>query len=124
YMLAFLVLTLGILLWSSYRRSLEGAARRRVRLSSDARWDFWESGVVVMAAVIALGIFLPPLSSTDSTVSMENGTFRGWAELQQRLDHPVAFGQGGGSGTSTGFASLVRLSGPIHRTAGTVFTYT
>src|SRR2546430_2099921 len=89
YTLVFLVLTMGLLLWTNYLRSLESAVKRRVKLSSDARWDFWESGVVVGAVVFVLGIFLPPLSSTDSTVNMENGTFRGWAELQQRLDHPV-----------------------------------
>ena len=124
YTLAFLVLTLALLLWTSYLRSLESAARRRVKLSSDARWDFWESGVVVMAAVIALGIFLPPLSTSDRTVDIENGSFRGWAELQQRLNHPVAFGRGSASGTSTGFASLVQLAGPIRKTGGVVFTYT
>ena len=123
YTLAFLVLTLALLLWTSYLRSLDSAARRRVKLSSDARWDFWESGVVVMAAVIALGIFLPPLSTADRTVDIENGSFRGWAELQQRLNHPVAFGRGAASGNSTGFASLVKLSGPIRKTGGVVLTY-
>jgi hypothetical protein len=123
YVVAFLVLTLGVLLWTSYVRQLDSAARRRVRLSGDARWDFWESGVVVMAAVIALGLLVPPLSSADRTVDIENGSFRGWAELQQRLNHPVAFGSGATSGTSTGFASLARLAGPIQKTSGVVFTY-
>jgi hypothetical protein len=123
YVVAFLVLTLGVLLWTSYLRQLESASRRRVRLSSDARWDFWESGVVVMAAVIALGLIVPPLSSADRTVDIENGGFRGWAELQQRLNHPVAFGSGSTSGTSTGFANLARLAGPIQKTSGVVFTY-
>jgi hypothetical protein len=123
YVVAFLVLTLGVLLWTSYLRQLDSANRRRVRLSGDARWDFWESGVVVMAAVIALGLIVPPLSTADRTVDIENGGFRGWAELQQRLNHPVAFGSGSTSGTSTGFANLARLAGPIQKTSGIVFTY-
>lgn len=123
----FLVLALGVLLWTNYLRSLERATARRVRLSSDARWDFWESGVIVMTGVIVIGIIAGnalPLSSADRTVDIENGTFRGWAELQQRLDHPVQLGQGTSTGTSTGFASLVQLAGPIHKTGGVVFTYT
>ena len=123
YVVAFLVLTLGVLLWTSYMRHLESASQRRVRLSSDARWDFWESGVVVMAGVIALGLLAPPLTTADRTVDIENGSFRGWAELEQRLNHPVAFGSGATSGTSTGFASLARLAGPIQKTSGVVFTY-
>jgi hypothetical protein len=123
YVVIFLVLTLGVLLWTSYMRQLDSANRRHVRLSSDARWDFWESGVLVMAAVIVLGLIAPPLTSADRTVDIENGSFRGWAELQQRLNHPVAFGSGATSGTSTGFASLARLAGPIQKTSGVVFTY-
>ena len=124
YTLAFLILTLSLLLWTSYRRALASISRRRVKLTGDARWDFWESGVVVMAAVIALGIFLPPLSTADRTVDIENGGFRGWAELQQRLNHPVAFGHGETAGTSIGFATDVALGGPIHKTGGVVMTYT
>jgi hypothetical protein len=123
YTLGFIALTLLLLLWTSYQRSLEGAARQRLRLSSDARWDFWETGVVVMAAVIALGIFLPPLSHVDTTVDLEGGAFRNWAELNQQLNHPVAFGHGTSTGTSTGFADAVPLGGSIHRTGGVVFTY-
>ena len=124
YVVSFLFLTLGVLLWTSYVRSMDTATARRVRLSSDARWDFWETGVVVMAAVIVIGLLAPPLTTTDRTIDIENGSFRGWAELQQRLNHPVAFGRGTSSGTSTGFASLAQLAGPIHKTGGVVLTYT
>jgi hypothetical protein len=123
YVVFFLILTLGLLLWTSYQRQIASVASRRVRLSSDARWDFWESGVVVMAAVVAIGLVAPPLTTADRTVDIENGSFRGWAELEQRLNHPVAFGTGGASGTSTGFASLARLAGPIQKTSGVVYTY-
>lgn len=123
YVLFFLVVTLALLLWTTYLRSLQSAARRRIKLSGDARWDFWESGVVVTMAVVVLGIFLPPLSTSDRTVDMESGSFRGWAELQQRLNHPVAFGRGASTGNSIGFSQDVGLGGPIHKTGGVVFTY-
>ncbi len=123
YMLAFLVLTLGLLLWNHYQRSLADTRARRVRVSSDATWDFWETGVVVTAAVVAFGIFAPPLTSVDRTVDIENGMFRNWAELQQRLNHPVAFGRGEAVGTSIGFSGDVKLAGPIRKTGGLVFTY-
>ena len=124
YMLAFLILTLGLLLWSHFTKSVEDVRRRHVRLSGDASWDFWETGVLVMAGVIALGIFLPPLSRVDSTVDIESGVFRNWAELQQRLNHQVAFGRGEAAGTSIGFNPDVKLIGPIHKTGGVVMTYT
>ncbi|MBO0686014.1 MAG: hypothetical protein J2P45_22940, partial [Candidatus Dormibacteraeota bacterium] len=123
YVLAFLVLTLALLLWNSYQRSVEVANRRRVRLSADARFDFWESGAVVAVAVVIVGIFMPPLSSSDRTVDFESGTFRGWAQLQQQLNHPVPFGAGPSQGPSVGFSSDVRLGGPQHKTGGIVFTY-
>jgi len=124
YMLAFLILTLGLLLWTQFTKSVDDVRRRQVRLSGDASWDFWETGVLVMAAVIALGIFLPPLSRVDSTVDIESGAFRNWAELQQRLNHQVAFGRGAAAGTSIGFNPDVKLVGPIHKTGGVVMTYT
>lgn len=123
FTLAFVVLTIGLLLWNNYVRSVEVAGKASVKLSTDARWDFWETGVVVMAVVVALGIFLPPLSHVDSTVNIENGAFRGWAELNQRMNHPVAFGRGSSAGTSIGFAEDVPLGGPLHRTGGVVMTY-
>jgi transglutaminase-like putative cysteine protease len=124
YMLAFLILTLGLLLWTQFTKSVDDVRRRNVRLSGDASWDFWETGVLVMAGVIALGIFLPPLSRVDSTVDIESGAFRNWAELQQRLNHQVAFGRGSAAGTSIGFNPDVKLIGPIHKTGGVVMTYT
>src|SRR5256886_4423082 len=123
YVLAFLVLTLGLLLWNSYQRSVDTAVRRRVKLSPDARFDFWETGAVVAVGVVMLGIFMPPLSTSDRTVDFENGTFRGWAELQQRLNHPVAFGAGQSTGVSVGFEPDVKLGGPVHKTGAVVMTY-
>jgi len=123
YTLAFLVLTLALLLWTTYHRQLTSAARTHLKLSSDARWDFWEAGVVVTAALVALGIFLPPLTTTDRSVDIENGAFRNWADLQARLNHPVVFGRGPGDGSSVGFNPDVPLGGSLHKTGAVVFTY-
>ncbi len=124
FMLFFLVETLLLLLWTHFHGQRDEARARRMKLSGDATWDFWESGVVVMAGVVLLGIFLPPLSTVDKTVDIENGTFRGWAELNQRLNHPVAFGRGIASGNSIGFSTNVPLGGPLNRSGGVVMTYT
>src|SRR5438270_52901 len=46
YLLELAGLTLALLLWSAYKRSLDQAAVRGLRLTADSRWDFWESGAV------------------------------------------------------------------------------
>src|ERR671931_748360 len=123
YTVGFLALTLALLLWTTYQRSLDHADRLKIRMSGDARWDFWESGVVVLVGVIVLGLFLPPISQADQSVDIENGLFRGWAEFQQTLNRPTEFGRGISTGTSIGFSSDVPLGGPISKTGGVVFTY-
>jgi transglutaminase-like putative cysteine protease len=122
YTLAMLVLTLALLLWTNYTGSIASAIRASVKLTGDARWDFWESGLVAMAALIVLGIMLPPLSTADRTLDLESGVFSGWAQLQQRLSHPGIFTSSGGSGV-TGFTDDVKLSGSLQRTRDVVFTY-
>jgi transglutaminase-like putative cysteine protease len=125
YTLSILVLTLALLLWTNYTGSIASANRAHVKLTGDARWDFWESGLVVMAALIVLGVMLPPLSTIDRTANAESNLFTNWAELQQRLtSQPGAIGTGlGGSGT-TGFSTDVPLGGRLTRTSDPVFTYT
>jgi transglutaminase-like putative cysteine protease len=124
YTLSILVLTLALLLWTNYTGSIASANRAHVKLTGDARWDFWESGLVAMAALIVLGIMLPPLSTVDRTVDVESNLFSNWAQLQQRLSHPGIVGTGlSGSGT-TGFSTDVPLGGPLKRTRDPVFTYT
>src|SRR3989442_1404361 len=123
YTLAMLVLTLALLLWTNYTGSIANAARANVKLTGDARWDFWESGLVAMAALIVIGILLPPLSTVDRTLDVETGIFSNWAQLQERLSHPGFFGKGPGTGV-TGFTDEVKLSGPLKRTLDPVFTYT
>jgi transglutaminase-like putative cysteine protease len=124
YMLSILGLTLALLLWTNYTGSIASATRAHVKMTGDARWDFWESGLVAMAALIVIAIFLPPISTIDRTVDVESSLFSNWALLQQRLSHPGIIGAGpGGSGT-TGFSTDVPLGGALTRTRDPVFTYT
>jgi hypothetical protein len=124
YTLTILVLTLALLLWTNYMGSIASANRAHVKLTGDARWDFWESGLVAMAALIVLAIMLPPLSTIDRTVDVESSLFSNWAQLQQRLSHPGLVGVGpSGSGT-TGFSTDVPLGGSLTRTRDQVFLYT
>src|SRR5690348_478114 len=124
YTLAILVFTLALLLWTNYTGSIANAVRANVKLSGDARWDFWESGLVAMAALIVLGIMLPPLSTADRTLDVESGVFTSWAQLQEQLSHPGFVGTGGSGGGVTGFSSDVKLSGPLKKSSRPVFTYT
>jgi transglutaminase-like putative cysteine protease len=124
YTLAILVLTLALLLWTNYTGSIASATRAHVKLTGDARWDFWESGLVAMAALIVLAIMLPPLSTVDRTLDVESSLFSNWAQLQQRLSHPGIVGVGQGGGGTTGFSLDVPLGGPLKRTRDVVFTYT
>src|SRR2546425_9943209 len=122
YTLAMLVLTLALLLWTNYTGSIANATRANVKLTGDARWDFWESGLVAMAALIVLGIMLPPLSTVDRTLDVETGIFTSWAQLQQQLSHPGFFSNGKSTGV-TGFTTDARLNGSLQRTRDIVFTY-
>lgn len=124
FALGVLVLTLALLLWCNYINSVEGAHRARVKLAGDSGWDFWESGLVATAALVVLGIMLPPLSTRDRTVDLESSMFSSWAQLQQELSHPGVFRSGPGPGGTTGFSADVRLSGSLSRTRDIVFTYT
>ncbi len=124
YTLAILVLTLSLLLWTNYTGSIASATRAHVKLTGDARWDFWESGLVAMAALIVLGIMLPPLSTADRTLDLESSLFSNWAQLQQRLSRPGAIGNGPAAGGTTGFTTDVPLGGALTRTKDPVFTYT
>src|SRR5260370_26946705 len=109
YTLAMLVLTLALLLWTNYTGSIASAVRARVKLTGDARWDFWESGLVAMAGLIVLGIMLPPLSTVDRTLDVESGVFSSWAQLQSRLNNPCIFAGAGGHG-GTGVSGVVKPS--------------
>lgn len=125
YTFAMMVLIIALLLWSSYMSAVANAKRTRMKLSGDARWDFWQTGLLAMAGVIVLSIFLPPLSNTDRTVDVESGMFQSWAQLQQDLNHPAAFiGIGGrGGSATTGFSDDVKLIGTLKRNHDIVFTY-
>jgi hypothetical protein len=124
YTLGILVLMLALLLWSNYTGSIDSATRAHVKLTGDARWDFWESGLVAMAALIVLAIMLPPLSTVDRTVGIESSLFSNWAQLQATHNHPGIIGNGAGGAGTTGFSTDVPLGGPLTRTQDPVFTYT
>ncbi len=125
FLVYFMVLMLALLLWVGYQRSIDQARRAGMKISADTAWDFWESGVVVTAVVVMLGLFLPPISTVDHTVDAQAGVFRTWADIQQRLSHPNALGNGpAGPGNSVGFSTDVSLGGPLHRSNTVVFTYT
>jgi len=121
--LYFLLLTIALLLWTNYRSSLLRAVKSGLRLSSDSRWDFWETGVAATAGVMLLAIFVPPLTHDDQTVNVENGVFRNWAEFQQNLNHPVEVGRGGLAAFSSGFSLDASLNGPLKRSDRVVFVY-
>jgi transglutaminase-like putative cysteine protease len=121
--LYFLLLTIALLLWTNYRASLLRAVKSGLRLSSDSRWDFWETGVAATAGVMLLAIFVPPLTHDDQTVNVENGVFRNWAEFQQNLNHPVEVGKGGLAAFSSGFALDAGLNGALKRSDRVVFVY-
>src|SRR5260370_20902532 len=113
YTLSILVLTLALLLWTNYAGSIASANRAHVKLTGDARWDFWESGLVAMAALIVLGVMLPPLSTVDRTVDVESNLFSNWAQLQQRLtSHPSAVGTVPGRSATTGCSTAIPLARP------------
>ncbi len=122
FTIAMLVLTLALLLWSNYTTSIVNAVHASVKLTGDAKWDFWESGLVAMAGLIVIGIMLPPLSTVDRTLDVESGVFSSWAQLQQQLNHPN-FVTGGKASGVTGFTDDVKLSGNLQRTRDIVFTY-
>ena len=124
YVLMVLVLTLALLLWSNYTSAVASATRARVKLTGDARWDFWESGLVAMAALIVLGIMLPPLSTGDRTTDIESSALTSWAQFMQTLNHPSLPGLGTGAGGTTGFSTNVRLGGSLKKSHTTVFNYT
>src|SRR6266852_5444237 len=124
YVLTVLVLTLALLLWTNYTGAIDNAMQSRVKLTRDARWDFWESGLVAMAALIVLAIMLPPLSTVDRSVDVESSAFTSWAQLLQTLSHP---GQTGGTGFgagTTGFSTDVLLNSSLKRDRAIVFYYT
>ena len=118
------VLVMVLLLVTNYVNSLHSAGLANVKLAGDAGLDFWESGLIAMAALLVLAIILPPLSTTDRTVDLESSMFSRWAQFQQELSHPGVFTNGPGGGGTTGFSADVKLAGTIARTRDVVFTYT
>jgi transglutaminase-like putative cysteine protease len=120
----FLVLTFAVLLWSNFTASVANARKARIKMTGDARWEFWETGLVATAALIVLATLLPPLSTVDRTQSMQSSLFQDWAQIQAQLDHPGLSNTGSGGGGTTGFSLNVSLGGPLTKSKSIVFTYT
>jgi transglutaminase-like putative cysteine protease len=116
YVFWFVVLTLALLLWSTYHASLAAARLHRVELAENARWDFWERGAVAAAALVAFGVLVPPLSVSDRTLDIQNGLSDAWG----RITHS----SGPGAMTSVGFSANAGLGGALTRDNGVVFEYT
>lgn len=119
---AFTALGVFLLLWTSYSRRLQDARRIGLRLSSESRWDFWESGLVAGAALLLVSFVAPPLSTVDRTVDAQTGIIKAWSDIQLRLHHELP-GGGQPAGFSTGFSDLVQLGHPLVRNQTVVFTY-
>lgn len=120
---AMVVLIVILLLWNNYSTSIFTAARTHVRLTGDAKWDFWESGLVAMLVVVVIGMFAPQISKSDRTTQVESGIFTSWAQLQSEISHPGFPSTGAGSGGTTGFSDEVKLAGSIARNNDPVFVY-
>ncbi len=125
YTFFFLALTLGLLLWTTYTASIEKAVAARIKMTGDARWDFWETGLVVTAALLIASIFLPPLSTIDRTATMESSVIKNWAQIQAKLNQ-VGTSHGGttqGSSAVTGFSQVVQMNRSLTKSSTPVFTY-
>lgn len=120
---AMVVLTVILLLWNNYSTSILSAARMRVRLTGDAKWDFWESGLVAMLVVVVVGMFAPQMSKSDRTTQVESGIFTSWAQLQAEISHPGVTNANIRGGGTTGFSDEVKLVGSISRNGDPVFVY-
>jgi hypothetical protein len=116
YVFWFVVLTLALLLWSTYQASLAAARQHRVELAENARWDFWERGAVAAAALVALGVLVPPLSVSDRTLDIQNGLSDTWGRITRSSGVSVS--------TSIGFSYDAPLGGTLIRDNGVVLTYT
>jgi len=124
YTFVFLALTLGLLLWTTYTASIAKAVSARIKLTGDARWDFWETGLVVTAALLIVSIFLPPISTIDRTATMESNFIQSWAQIQSKLNSVGIQGNGLPGGlVSTGFATSVSMGAELTRSTVPVFDY-
>ncbi|TMF00279.1 MAG: transglutaminase domain-containing protein [Chloroflexi bacterium] len=124
YTFIFLALTLGLLLWTTYTASVAKAVAARIKMTGDARWDFWETGLVATAALLVIGIMLPPMSTIDRTASMESSLFTKWAQIQSKLNQVGIQGNGTIPGrVSTGFGVTVSMGPRLSQSTTPVFNY-
>lgn len=119
---ALTALAVLLLLWTAYSGRTQEAQRRGLRLSSESRWDFWESGLVAGAALMLVSFVAPPLSTVDRTLDAQSGVIKAWSDIQLRLHHELP-GGGGTGAFSTGFSDQVLLGHPLIRNSTVVMTY-
>ena len=124
YTFIFLALTLGLLLWTTYTASVAKAVAARIKMTGDARWDFWETGLVVTAALLVVGIMLPPISTIDRTATMESSLIQNWAQFQSKLNQVTTRGGSPQAGlTVTGFSQVIQMNKSLTKSNTPVFTY-
>ena len=124
YTFIFLALTLGLLLYTTYANSVAKATAARIKMTGDARWDFWETGLVVTAALLVVGIMVPPISTYDRTTSMESSFIQSWANVQSKLNQVTTSHTGVTGGfTVTGFSQVIQMNKSLNRSSTPVLTY-
>ena len=123
YTFIFLALTLGLLLWTTYTASVAKAVAAHIKMTGDARWDFWETGLVVTAALLVIGIMLPPISTIDRTATMESSLIQNWAQIQAKLNTVGVQGNGTTGLVSTGLGTTVSMGPELTLSTTPVFTY-
>ena len=124
YTFIFLALTLGLLLWTTYTGSVAKAIAARIKMTGDARWDFWETGLIATAGLLVVGIMLPPISTIDRTQTMETSVFQQWANVQSHLNK-ISSSRGNTPGglSTTGFSQVVQMNKSLKVSSTPVFTY-
>ena len=111
YVAVFLILFCAVLLWTHSEM-----------LPSNWRARFVTTGAGIAVLAVITGSVLPPLTTIDTSGTVQNSLFNSWAQLMVGIG---AGSQLSASATrSVGFSTAVSLSGPLQQGTGTVFTYT
>lgn len=117
YVLGTVLCSCALLLVTAQDRLATEARRRGLWLHDDVRWSYWEMGVVVTLAVLAVAAFVPPVSTLNRTLGWEGQLSRGAS------GQPTGVSAQSGA-TRIGYSPSVRLSGPLKLGSQIAFTYT
>ncbi|MGH7911369.1 MAG: hypothetical protein ACREOV_06575, partial [Candidatus Dormibacteraceae bacterium] len=121
FVLGLIACSCALLLVSAYERSLDEARRRHLWLNDDVRWNFWEMGLVVTILVLAITAFVPPVSTVNRTVALQNELFHGLNAMHRSVSGQSSTSSGGGR--TIGYTTEVRLAGRLRQSNQVVFTY-